>query len=152
MIQIVNGINQIEEIKELIIQYTLYLNRDLSFQNIEEELKDLKYKYTGENGKILAALANNKVVGCVAYHKHNDKRCEMKRLFVLEEYRNLHIGESLIQEIIKLAKENYFQEMVLDTIEPLKPAIHLYKKFGFIETESYYDNPMSDVIYMKKIL
>ena len=40
MIQIVNGINHIEEIKELIIQYTLYLNRDLSFQNIEEELKD----------------------------------------------------------------------------------------------------------------
>ena len=123
MIQIVNGINYIEEIKELIIQYTLYLNRDLSFQNIEEELKDLKYKYTGENGKILAALANNKVVGCVAYHKHNDKRCEMKRLFVLEEYRNLHIGESLIQEIIKLAKENYFQEMVLDTIEPLKESV-----------------------------
>ena len=72
MKQIVNGINHIEEIKELIIQYTLYLNRDLSFQNIEEELKDLKYKYTGENGKILAALANNKVVGCVAYHKQND--------------------------------------------------------------------------------
>ncbi len=42
--------------------------------------------------------------------------------------------------------------MVLDTIEPLKAAIHLYKKFGFKECEPYYNNPMNDVIYMKKIL
>ena len=42
--------------------------------------------------------------------------------------------------------------MVLDTIEPLKAAIHLYKKFGFIECEPYYNNPMDDVIYMMKKL
>ena len=42
--------------------------------------------------------------------------------------------------------------MVLDTITPLRSAINLYKNFGFVETEPYYENPMSDVIYMKKIL
>ena len=39
--------------------------------------------------------------------------------------------------------------MVLDTIKPLKNAIYLYKKYGFTETEPYYNNPMEDVIYMK---
>ena len=42
--------------------------------------------------------------------------------------------------------------MVLDTIEPLKAAIALYKKHGFTECEAYYHNPMADVIYMKKNL
>ena len=42
--------------------------------------------------------------------------------------------------------------MVLDTIEPLQSAIRLYKGLGFQETEPYYDNPMEDVIYMKKLL
>jgi ribosomal protein S18 acetylase RimI-like enzyme len=42
--------------------------------------------------------------------------------------------------------------MVLDTLKPLKSAIHLYKKFGFEEIQAYYDNPMDDVIYMRLVL
>ena len=42
--------------------------------------------------------------------------------------------------------------MVLDTIELLQAAIHLYKKHGFTECEPYYHNPMDDVIYMRKEL
>lgn len=45
-----------------------------------------------------------------------------------------------------------FEEMVLDTITPLQSAIHLYKKFGFEGCEPYYDNPMNDVVYMRKKL
>jgi ribosomal protein S18 acetylase RimI-like enzyme len=44
------------------------------------------------------------------------------------------------------------EEMVLDTIVPLKAAISLYKKHGFEECEAYYHNPMDDVIYMRKAL
>ena len=52
----------------------------------------------------------------------------------------------------KHAKDAGFQEMVLDTIESLQSAIHLYHQFGFEECVPYYDNPMEDVIYMKKDL
>ena len=34
----------------------------------------------------------------------------------------------------------------------LTEAIGLYKKCGFRECEAYYDNPMRDVMYMKKAL
>ena len=152
MIEIVNGIDYIDEIKTLIIEYTKFLNRDLSFQNLEEELNDLKHKYTGNNGKVLVALVNGKVAGCVAYYKHNNNRCEMKRLFVKDEYKELSIGNQLVKEIVEQARIAGYKEMVLDTIEPLKAAIHLYKKYGFIECNAYYDNPMNDVIYMKKDL
>ena len=50
------------------------------------------------------------------------------------------------------AKASGYKEMVLDTIEPLKAAIYLYKKHGFVECEPYYHNPMDDVIYMRKEL
>ena len=150
--EIVDGINYLPEIKELILEYSKFLNRDLSFQSLEEELKDLGKKYTGKNGYILALLLDGKVIGCVAYHKLTDSRCEMKRLYVKPETRGLKAGEQLVQKIISVAKENGFAEMVLDTIEPLKAAIHLYKKMGFTECEPYYDNPMNDVIYMKRKL
>jgi len=146
--KIIDGENYLEDVKELIIEYTKILNRDLRFQNIEDELKDLSKKYTYPHGKILVALIEDQVVGCVAYHKHNKERCEMKRLFVKKEYRKQKIGEKLVNKIIETAKEDGYQEMVLDTIEPLKSAIYLYKKFGFKECQPYYDNPMNDVIYM----
>lgn len=147
--QIVDGLDYIEEVKELIIEYINFLNRDLSFQNINSELNSLKTKYSYPNGRIITAIVDDKVVGCVAFYKHSSKRCEMKRLYVKKEYRNLKIGNTLVENIISLAKKDGYREMVLDTIKPLTSAINLYKKFGFQEIKPYYSNPMPDVIYMK---
>ena len=147
--QIVDGLDYIEEVKELIIEYINSLNRDLSFQNINSELNSLKTKYSYPNGRIITAIVGDKVVGCVAFYKHSSKRCEMKRLYVKKEYRNLKIGNTLVENIISLAKKDGYREMVLDTIKPLTSAINLYKKFGFQEIKQYYSNPMPDVIYMK---
>ena len=88
----------------------------------------------------------------VAYHKHSDERCEMKRLYVSPECRGMKLGEKLVDEIIQHAKNAGYKEMVLDTIVPLQAAIHLYNKMGFEECEPYYYNPMDDVIYMKRLL
>ena len=148
--KIVNGCMYLQEIKNLIIEYTTSLKRNLEFQHIDEELNSLEAKYTGENGKILAAVSDKgNVIGCVAFHALNNRRCEMKRLYVKPAYRNLKTGEKLVNSIISLARQDGYEEMVLDTIKPLKSAIYLYKKYGFEETDAYYDNPMEDVIYMK---
>ena len=151
-IKIVDGINHIDEVKNLIIEYTKFLGRDLTFQNLDDELNDIAKKYCPPNGRLLCAQIDEKIIGCVAYHKFDENRCEMKRLFVLEDYRKFYVGKKLIEEILFFAKNDGYKEMILDTIKPLQSAIHLYKKFGFVETEPYYKNPMSDVIYMKKFL
>ncbi|AKN33811.1 GNAT family acetyltransferase [Clostridium carboxidivorans P7] len=151
--KIVDGRIYLPEIKGLIVEYTKSLNRDLTFQHLKEELNDLEAKYTKPNGEVLAAISDEgNVVGCVAFHKHTNKRCEMKRLYVKPNYRKLEIGRELIKDIIELASKDGFEEMVLDTLKPLKSAIHLYKKFGFQEIPAYYDNPMDDVIYMRLVL
>ena len=76
----------------------------------------------------------------------------MKRLYVRPQYRNQKIASKLVSNIIKEAKNCGYQEMVLDTIQPLQSAIQLYHQFGFYEISAYYNNPMDDVIYMKKEL
>ena len=150
--KIVDGKDYLEDVKKLIMEYSERLGRDLSFQNIDDELADPAHKYTAPEGEILVVLENDKVMGMVAYHRHSDDRCEMKRLYVKPETRGMHLGEMLVREIIKHARAAGYKEMVLDTIEPLKAAISLYKKNGFEECDAYYDNPMEDVIYMKKYL
>ena len=150
-VKIIDGTKHLSEVKQLIIEYTKFLNRDLDFQGIDDELKDLGEKYLPPEGRLLCAqIDSGEIIGCVAYHKHNSERCELKRLFVREGYRNFHAGKKLVEEILNCAKSDGYKEIVLDTIKPLESAINLYKKFGFIETEPYYNNPMNDVIYMKK--
>ena len=100
----------------------------------------------------MVAIDNDKVLGMVAYHRHSDERCEMKRLHVNPAARGRHLGDKLVIEIIAHAKKAGYKEIVLDTIAPLKAAISLYKKYGFEECEAYYYNPMDDVIYMHKKL
>jgi len=39
--------------------------------------------------------------------------------------------------------------MLLDTLPFLQGAIHLYKKIGFYEIESYNNSPLDTSIYMK---
>ncbi|MBR1391636.1 MAG: GNAT family N-acetyltransferase [Lachnospiraceae bacterium] len=151
--EIKDGKDYIPQVRELIIEYSQRLNRDLSFQNIDEELENPAVKYTTPKGEILVAVDDNdRVMGIIAYHKHNAIRCEMKRLYIKPEARGVHLGDMLVKEIIEHARMAGYKEMVLDTIAPLKAAIGLYKKNGFIECAPYYDNPMDDVIYMIKKL
>lgn len=150
--EIRNGVDYIPQVKELIMEYTQRLNRDLSFQNLDEELSDPAKKYTAPEGELLVAVEKEEVLGMVAYHRHSDSRCEMKRLYVKPQARGTHLGEKLVEEITRRAKKAGYKEMVLDTIVPLKAAVGLYKKAEFKECEPYYHNPMQDVIYMKKEL
>ena len=149
---ICDGKDYLPQVKQLILDYIYFLGRDLSFQNIDDELNDLKKKSIPLNGEILVALKDDDVLGMVAYYKHDENTCEMKRLYVKPEARGRHLGDILLSNIIEHAKDNGYEIMLLDTIEPLKHAIALYKKHGFKECEPYYNNPMDDVIYMMKFL
>ncbi|WP_440299442.1 GNAT family N-acetyltransferase [Huintestinicola butyrica] len=150
--KIVNGKPYIQQIKELIIEYAKWLGRDLSFQDIYDELKDPAKKYTAPEGELLVAVEGEDVLGMIAYHRHSDTRCEMKRLYVKPSCRGMKLGEKLIEELMVHARQAGYKEMVLDTIVPLQSAIHLYKKLGFAECEPYYHNPMPDVLYFRKEL
>ena len=150
--QIVDGTAYPYEVKKLIKEYYNRLGRDLSFQNIEAELDDPAVRYSPPQGELLVARENDEVLGMGAYHRLTSKRCEMKRLYLTPNARGRHLGERLVDAIIDHAKASGYEEMVLDTIKPLKAAVSLYRKLGFEECEAYYDNPMDDVIYMRKKL
>ena len=62
MIEIVNGYTYIEDVKKLIEAYYKELDRNLDFQNIDEELNHLQTKYQEPQGKLLVALMNQKLL------------------------------------------------------------------------------------------
>ena len=73
----------------------------------------------------------------------------MKRLFVKPEFRGNNIANELINTIIDDAKVIGYKYMLLDILPFLKSAIHLYKKVGFYEIDSYNNSLVKSSIFMK---
>ncbi len=146
--------NQLEyEAAQLLFnEYAQWLNIDLCFQNFDKELQQLSIMYATTTGGIVLCKKNNDFIGCSAIRKIDTTSCELKRMWVQLPYQKLGIGETLLKECIALAKKLNYKEILLDTLKRLQPAIKLYKKYNFIETEAYYKNPNNDVVYMKLVL
>jgi ribosomal protein S18 acetylase RimI-like enzyme len=138
--------------KNLIVAYIQWLNQDLCFQNIDDELSYFPKKYSEPQGTFLIAKENDEVIGCVGIRKIENSICEMKRLFVNDRYRGGGIGKKLVEMITEEAKRKHYEKMRLDTLDTMEEALNIYRKNGFYEIEPYYNNPADGVVYLEKIL
>jgi ribosomal protein S18 acetylase RimI-like enzyme len=150
--EVANTARHYEDAKILFLEYANSLNFDLCFQNFDKEIADLKGEYTNNGGCILLCYENNIAAGCVGLRRLENNICEMKRLYLRNEFRGTGIGRKLAEKIIDKATEFGYEKMRLDTIDTMKEAISLYKKLGFIEIKPYRENPVAGAIYMELVL
>jgi N-acetylglutamate synthase-like GNAT family acetyltransferase len=144
--------DEIPKAKELILEYIEWLNLDLSFQSIDEEMKDFPGKYQEPDGAFIIAKENNNVIGCIGIKKLDKTICEMKRLFGNDKYKGKGIGKKLVGLIIADAQSKQYEKMRLDTLDYMKSALNLYQKNGFYEIAPYYHNPVKGVVYLEREL
>ena len=141
-----------EDAAELFREYSEWLQIDLCFQNFSAELKKLPEMYGAPKGTLFLCKVDGKLAGCVGVRKFDDDTAELKRMWVRNEFRSLHIGENLLQHALAFAKDAGYKSINLDTLVIMTPAIRLYQKFGFEESAPYYDNPHEDARYFSKHL
>ena len=154
--QLIPAYGHTDDVKVLFSEYTdMLIAGDSSFreyldiQHYDKEIEQLETKYGFPYGRLYLLYYNNELAGCIGLRKIDKQNCEMKRLYVRPKFRGKHLGNQLIQQIIKDAQKIGYSYMLLDTLPFLKRAIHLYKEYGFYEIESYNDSPMDTSIYMK---
>ena len=75
--------------------------------------------------------------------------CEMKRLFVYDQFKSKGTGRRLCTALIQAATGIGYEKMRLDTLERMKEAIKLYEKLGFKKIEPYRFNPDPTAKYME---
>ncbi|HEY9593733.1 MAG TPA: helix-turn-helix domain-containing GNAT family N-acetyltransferase [Spirochaetia bacterium] len=152
-----DGASQIATARVLIREYVEFLGADLSFQGIEAELDGLPGKYAPPTGALLiasvpTAAGGSEPAGCVALRKLDEGICEMKRLFVRPEYRNLGLGRALAERVIDEAKRLGYATMRLDTLERLHGAVRLYTALDFRRCAPYCANPLPGAMFWEKDL
>jgi putative acetyltransferase len=71
----------------------------------------------------------------------DEQVCELKRMYVLPQYREHGVGRTLAQTLIEDARQIGYHLMRLDTGNFLTSAIKLYKSLGFKQIEPYSEVP-----------
>ena len=136
--------------RTLFEEYEAGLGISLCFQNFAEELKNLPGDYAPPDGRLLLAVENDQLAGCIALRKITGGICEMKRLFVRPTHRATGLGRFLAESIIDEARKLGYTHMRLDTLPgKMDKAIALYQSLGFVEIGPYRENPVEGAKFME---
>ena len=75
-----------------------------------------------------------KILGTTAVRnlKQFELTCELKRMYVLRDFRRLGVGQKLLDIAINFAKSVVYPRIVLDSSKALHAARALYLKNGFV--------------------
>jgi ribosomal protein S18 acetylase RimI-like enzyme len=153
-------------VKACFQEYTDWLDEDISFQNYTEEFGSLPGKYSPPDGGLILAVdaSCGDILGCIAFRplelhgdyvhtRPKDRRyCELKRLYVYPKARGRQVARKLIQEAIQATTAIGYDEILLDTLPKMQPAIRLYESEGFDSTGPYYFSPLDGVLFFSKKL
>ena len=96
------------------------------FNNIEEVI-------LLPGGEIFFCLYNNDIVGTAAVQKINPHSFELIKMAVTERYQGKGFSNFLMEACISFAKEKNASNIIILSNRSLKPALHLYAKYGFKE-------------------
>jgi putative acetyltransferase len=140
--------DSIVEVRTLLREYQEALGIDLDFQGFEAELETLPGDYASPRGRLLLALVDDAVAGCVAMRPLTAEHCEMKRLYVRPRFRAERLGRSLAERVIAEARSLGYRRMCLDTLPTMGDAQRLYEKLGFRDIPPYRHNPIVDTRFL----
>lgn len=150
--------DDLASIRDMLREYEAWLGLDLTFQQFASELEDLPGAYAPPGGALLVARLDCAPAGMVALRpaptllqeepRGDERRCEMKRLYVRPQARGAGVGRLLVERVIGEARARGYREMVLDTLPVMAGAQQLYAALGFRDIAPYYDSPIAGTRYM----
>ena len=132
---------QLAQLRELFVEYARSLSFHICFDDFQKELDQLPGDYGPPSGRLLLALAEGELAGCVALRPAGEGTGELKRLYVRPGFRGEGIGRRLAKQALGEARRLGYRVIQLDTLPSMKEAQALYHSLGF---KSLRNEPPSD--------
>ncbi len=86
---------------------------------------------------VIVAYMKNEAVGCGALRPYSSRVIEIKRMFVLPEYRGQGIASMILSGLENWAQEFGYLFCILETGQKQPEAIRLYQKAGYKRIPNY---------------
>jgi putative acetyltransferase len=130
------------------------LEDSIAYYEAKHELKDMddiQTNYFENGGTFLAMFDDDEMICTGALRRLDDETCELKRLWLLNEYHGQGLGYRMLQELLSIAKNMGYKRIRLET-DPVAQsrALNFYKQIGFYEIPGYSDQ--TDEVAMEMIL
>lgn len=123
--QIVSMVSNIQK-KEFLIPITPEINSGI----IKAENE---YYYNNSYNFWYATNDEGKILGSIGLKQIDDRIGEIKKLFVIPEYRSKGVAQKLLNTLLKAASKHGFEEIFLGTTDKFHAAHKFYAKNGFIQ-------------------
>ncbi|MFZ1683874.1 MAG: GNAT family N-acetyltransferase [Candidatus Zixiibacteriota bacterium] len=113
------------------------LDQDLKIRDGDEHAFYATYNKIDYLKQVVVAYLNGVAVGCGAIKEFSSGVGEIKRMFVLPEYRGKGIAGKVLGELEKWGAEMGYSSCVLETGKKQPEAIRLYTKSGYSIIPNY---------------
>lgn len=116
-----------------------------------KDMDDIQKSYFDNGGIFLGMFKNNEMICTGAIRRFDDEICELKRLWLLQDFHKRGLGYQMLQELMSAARNMGYKRMRLET-DPVAQsrALEFYKQIGFYEIPSYSDR--GDEVAMEIVL
>lgn len=96
-------------------------------------LSDPRGRIIDSGGQIFFAVKDGTVIGTCALLAAGDQSYELGKMAVTESVQGLGVGRALMEHCLSFAKNSGAKKIFLFSNTKLVSAIHLYRKYGFVE-------------------
>ena len=103
-------------------------------------------------GLFLIATRGGVTLGCGALNFLDDDTAEVKRMWISPPSRGLGLGKRLLARLEDEIRRAGRSKVVLDTNGALTEAIAMYRACGYVDIDSYNDNPYAQLWFAKTLL
>ena len=127
------------------------LDKDLKIRDGDEHSFYAQFNKIENLRNVIVCYIENKAIGCGAFKEYGHQKVEIKRMFVLPEYRGHGIGFNILKELELWSTELNYSACILETGKNQPEAIRLYQKAGYVIIKNYgqYENIENSVCFEK---
>jgi GNAT superfamily N-acetyltransferase len=129
------------------------LDADLAIRDGAEHAFYAQFNKTDKIKYVILVYQNNIPIACGAIREWAIGVMEIKRMFVMPDFRRQGFAQTVVSNLESWAKELGFVTCILETGKNQPEAISLYQKIGFQITANYgqYVNVENSVCMQKKV-
>jgi putative acetyltransferase len=131
-------------VRDALAEYNLEFDPALT----DSDLDDIETSYGGRGG-IFEVLVDGSgtIVGTVALYPISEDTVELRKMYFTKGIRGRGFGRKMLERMVREAKAKGYRYVYLETAKVLKAATHLYRSFGFQETDEMH-SPRCDQAFI----
>lgn len=116
-----------------------------------KDMDDIRKSYFENGGTFLGMFEDGGMICTGALRRLDETTCELKRLWLLNEYHGQGLGYRMLVELLSIAKAMGYKKMRLETDPVVQSrALNFYRQIGFYEIPGYSER--TDEVAMEMVL